>query len=380
MKPLYLTASFLFLFFSAFSQEGGISAMYGSCLVSDSAQISLTPGYTFEQERVAFAKIPMFFHKTGASKAVIYTTKKGRQLEAYYFPGLSDKKALVVGGMHGSELSSVAVARMLVEQLAKGEKQFYSVVVIPCLFPDNAAEADGEDEDRVSRNTGRYTSPLAADPNRQMPLLGKPFDPEVPVDAMHREIEGENQALLQLIQVFAPDRMINIHAIRDRNKAGVFADPRTDCLGYAVGFESDKALALMMAQYIQSHGAPCPGNALSIDPTALYHLDPAVADEGKKQKRSFNGSHAAARGQGVSLGSWASTAVCDPNGIWSRPAIRTFTMEFPGYLKPSEYHSKEDQKAVEKSVQVYASSIRQLFLQSYFVEEGTNGGKLFARQ
>ena len=117
MKPLYLTASFLFLFFSAFSQEGCITAMYGSCLVNDSAQISMTPGYTFEQERAAFAKIPMLFHKTGSSKAVIYTTKKGRQLEAYYFRGLSDKKALVVGGMHGSELSSVAVARKLVEQL-----------------------------------------------------------------------------------------------------------------------------------------------------------------------------------------------------------------------------------------------------------------------
>ena len=64
------------------------------------------------------------------------------------------------------------------------------------------------------------------------------------LDAHGRLIEKENALLLQLIQSFAPERIVNIHAIKDSTKAGIFADPRTDCDGRALGFASDSTLAV----------------------------------------------------------------------------------------------------------------------------------------
>jgi len=155
-------------------------------------------------------------------------TKQGRPLEIFYFPGETEKRALIIGGMHGSELSSIEVATTLVSKMKQSEKLHYSVIVIPCLFPDNAALASSIPAQIGSvNNTGRYTSLNAADPNRQMPPLGKPFDPGNPFDFMGRDIEKENQFLLRIINEFRPTRILNIHAIRNTGLAGVYADPRT---------------------------------------------------------------------------------------------------------------------------------------------------------
>lgn len=367
MKAFNLTVISLFCFvLCARSQEEALFSLYGTKLVNDSAiqMLSFNPA----AYRPA-ASVSGYVNRKVAGKFTLHTTKKGKPLEVYFFPGQSDKKALVIGGMHGSELSSIEVARELIGKLSRGGKLYYNVVIIPSLFPDNADEAIQDKKNRVVNNTGRYTHEEAADPNRQMPSLGRPFMEEAPVDAMHREIERENAALLQLLQTYKPDRLISVHAIKDRNKAGVFADPRTDCRGYALGYDSDKALALLMAQHIQALGGVCPGNNLQAAPTTLYYLDPPVATEGQKQERNFDGSKGTGRGIGVSFGSWSSTAVCDPEEVLTRKAIRTFTMEFPGYLRPTEYKNETDRKRAEKLVQVYACAISDLFLQSYFVEE-----------
>jgi hypothetical protein len=49
-----------------------------------------------------------------ASQLLLGKTKQGREIEAFYFPGTSEKRALVIGGVHGSELSSIEVSRMLI--------------------------------------------------------------------------------------------------------------------------------------------------------------------------------------------------------------------------------------------------------------------------
>ncbi|NTS43866.1 hypothetical protein HRG84_23500 [Flavisolibacter sp. BT320] len=368
MKAFNLTVISLFCFLlSTRSQEGALFTLYGTQLVNDSAlqMLSFDP-LVFRPA----SPVMGFARQKKTGKFVLHTTKKGQALDVYYFPGKSDKNAVVIGGMHGSELSSIEVAMALVKKLSQGEKPYYNVVIIPTLFPDNAALARKDDKNRVANNTGRYTNEHTPDPNRQMPLLGKPYVEAVSRDAMGREIEGENAALLQLLQTVKPDRLVSIHAIKDKARAGVFADPRTDCSGYALGYDSDKALALLMAQRIQELGGICPGNNLEAEPTTLYYLDPPVAQQGQKQERSFDGSKGTGRGIGVSLGSWSSTAVCHEEESLSRPAIRTFTMEFPGYKRPIEYKTEADQKLFEKLVQVYASSIHNIFLQSYFVEEG----------
>jgi hypothetical protein len=366
MRTFNLTVVFLSCFvLSLHSQEKALFTLYGTQLVNDSANVVLSVNPALFRP---VAAVDGYLQKKEAASLVLHTTLKGRSVEAFFFPGRSDKKALVIAGMHGSELSSIEIAQTLLRRLSTGEKPFYNVVIVPSLFPDNAQEALAAKKDRLRDNTGRYTNETAADPNRQMPPLGKSFSVHDPVDALQREIEGENAALLDLIQTYKPDRLISIHAIKDKTKAGIFADPRTDCSGTALGYDTDKALALLMAQAIQERGGACPGNNLQAQPSALYYLDPPIAEAGQKQERSFDGSKASGRGKGISLGSWASTAVCDAEEGFSRSAIRTFTMEFPGYQKSTEYKTVTDRKRFESMVQVYANSIYDFFLQSFFVE------------
>lgn len=297
-------------------------------------------------------------------KAVLGLTRENRPIEVYYFPGSSDKKALVIGGMHGSELSSIAVAQKLIEELSIGYKPYYHVIIIPSLFPDNAAAAQKSPRDIGSaKNIGRYTSDETPDPNRQMPELGKPFEAEQPVDHHGRSIEKENQLLLDLIQQYTPSRIVNLHAIKEHSKAGIFADPRTDCNGLALGFESDSSLAITMASYIHERGGTAPGNHLNETPTAVYHHDPHVVAAGQLQKRNLKGSVLTnSRGFGVSLGSWATTAVCPQEDNPARPAMRLLTIEFPGYRRPTDYPSPAEKKKMALEVSLYAEAIANIFL------------------
>ena len=318
---------------------------------------------------VFIQSIQTIFSKKLPVQAVLGTTKGKRPIDVFYFPGTSNLKALVIGGVHGSELSSVEIAKRLVRELSKGGMPFYNVVVIPCLFPDNAATAIKAGRQRVEDNKGRYTTDHATDPNRQMPALGTAFDAEKPFDGRDRVIENENQLLLDLIQEYNPSRILNIHAIKDLNRAGVYADPRTDCNSIALGFESDSLLAIKMAVFIQKHGGQVPGNQLPRLPTALYYTDPQIAEAGTIQKRNTEGSRLPnERGSGVSLGSWAATAVCQGSSKYFRPAIRLITVEFPGYRRPEEYKTAAEQKRWSRQIDLYTASILNYFLEEFFAE------------
>ena len=299
-------------------------------------------------------------------------SKQMRMMEAWFFPGTSERNALVIGGVHGTELSSTEVANMLIQKLLQGGEHYYNVIIIPCLFPDNAVTAK-ENAGAIgsTANIGRYSFSNAADPNRQMPSAGEPFDEESGKDHMGREIEKENQLLLRLINLFRPDRIANIHAIRDIEHAGIYADPRTDCKSYALGFETDSSLAVEMALIVGRNGGYIPGNQLNKRPTALYYKDPTPVSKGYFQKRNFSGSSLANnRGCGISLGTWASTAIShakDP--MLNREAMRILTIEFPGYKRPVDYKDVNQKNYFTRQVELYASAIEQIFLREYFAEE-----------
>jgi hypothetical protein len=370
MKKIYLTVFAAFCFCAAtHSQNGSLVKLYGPKLVDDSLGFVQRSASVTSRSGLVDVNIEELLQSGTPQKKVLHVTQKGRDVELYFFPGTSNKKALIVGGIHGSELSSIEIARALIRKLSAGEKPFYSVIIIPSLFPDNASTAEGGGQDRVMKNTGRYTSEGYPDPNRQMPYMGRPFEESRPLDVFNRTIEPENRALLELIQTLVPDRVLGIHAIRDQTKAGVFADPRTSCNGEALGFETDKQLAVIMAKYIQTAGGICPGNKLETQPTALYYLDPPIVPQGQRQPRSFQFPMIQGQNRGVTLGTWCSTAVCSSNAALNRPAIRTLTMEFPGYKIPAELPKKEDQEARTELIEMYAASVYYYFLSSFFVEE-----------
>jgi hypothetical protein len=298
-------------------------------------------------------------------------SQQGRTINAFYFPGTSKNKALVIGGVHGSELSSIEVAYQLMNQLLQNDQPYYSVIIIPSLFPDNAVKATDDPVQIGSvANIGRYTLPASPDPNRQMPSPGKAYDERNGKDHHGRKIETENQLLLQLIQSFGPQRIINVHAIRNTGYGGVYADPRTDHNGIALGYSSDSSLAVSIAEYIHDRGGNVEGNNLDKKPTALYYKDPIPAAAGFVQKRNMTGSVLNAnRGSGVSLGTWASTAIADEESpSKNRNAIRIITMEYPGCKRPSDYKVPSEQLFQQKQIELFASAIHKIFLGNYFTE------------
>lgn len=308
-----------------------------------------------------------------AARLVLGRSLQGRTIDAYFFPGKSNKRALVIGGMHGSELSSIEVAKALMLQLMQGDSIFYNVIVIPALFPDNAEMAKQHfSQIGGVENIGRYSYPGAIDPNRQMPTPGKAFDEEECIDHAGRKIENENSLLLELIGEYRPQRIVNLHAIRDIVNAGVYADPRTDHKGIALGYATDSSLAITIAGSIQQQGGFIPGNRLNKKPTALYYKDPSAVPAGMFQKRNFTGSPLPGkRGGGVSLGTWASTAVHhDEDPSKNRDAIRIITMEFPGSKRPVD-HKKELRAFYQWQVEVYAAALKAVFLGEYFTETPT---------
>jgi hypothetical protein len=203
-----------------------------------------------------------------------------------------------------------------------------------------------------------------------MPSPGKAYDENSGTDHIGRKIEQENQWLLQLIQSFKPQRIANLHAIRDMNYGGVYADPRTDHLGFALGYATDSSLAVDIASYIHQGGGKVAGNNLVKNPTALYYKDPVPVAAGYPQKRNMTGSALnAKRGSGVSLGTWASTAVAnEKDPAKNREAMRILTIEYPGYKRPADYQSESQQLFQQKQTELFAKAIETFFLGNYYRE------------
>lgn len=325
------------------------------------------------------ALVKMMMTKKEAAVFSLGRSRKETNIEGYYFPGKSDRNALIIGGMHGSELSSIAVANELVSLLSGGGAIYYNVIIVPSLFPDNAAVALAHLNKKLEVcNCGRYSTDDAVDPNRQMPSPGLHFSALHPYDHLNRKIEIENQLLLQLIQDLRPDRIANLHAIRDTTRAGVYADPRTDADGIALGFDTDSSLAVDIATWIKKEGGSVCGNFFNGQTTALYYKDPVTVPAGHFQPRNYLGSHLPGnRGGGTSLGTWATTAIEHfYDTAYNRPAIRLITVEFPGYRTPLHYQTADKQLYYQKQVRLYASSLAEVFLQ----EEGTIGNRQWANE
>src|SRR5688572_10816165 len=335
------------------------------------ASLTLVPGNDAPSSILYKEELNRILMEKKAASFVLGKSQQGRNIEAYFFPGISEKRALVIGGMHGSELSSIEVARQLLRKITETNTIYYNVIIIPSLFPDNAETAKqfplqiGD-----VNNIGRYSYAGAVDPNRQMPTPGHAFDEDHELDHAGRKIENENALLLELIGEYYPQRIVNLHAIRDTNYAGVYADPRTDHNSIALGYATDSSLAIEIAKYINQNGGYIPGNRLAKKPNALYHKDPPPVAAGQFQKRNFSGSFLPGkRGGGVSLGTWASTAVVDErDSTKNREAIRILTIEFPGSQRPIDYQVKKEQNFYQKQVELYAAALQEVFLQDYFTE------------
>lgn len=151
---------------------------------------------------------------------------KPRPIEVSFFRGKSDRRALVIAGVHGTERQGIEVARMLMVDLGKAQTQpFFSVIVVPSLFPDDEAFKSREAPD------GTHTNRNFPPPSEDLAVAtaaggGRPVDATTTGGKRKREILRENVMLMELMERFKPERIISIHGTWDPRAAGVFYDPR----------------------------------------------------------------------------------------------------------------------------------------------------------
>lgn len=277
-------------------------------------------------------------------------------IRAYYFQGRTSERALVIGGVHGSEQSGVEVANLLVERLLAGPPPHFTTVVVPVLFPANLAAAQaaslpicpssGCDPIRPGRVT-----PGEVDPNRQYPAVGYSLETARreggalgPVDEQGRPMEPETVILLDLIDRFRPSRIASVHAHsmrrrprRGRDMPGIFGE-RSD--------PTDDALAMAMAQHAALGGARVPGNWLG---TASPEPDyPPSAPR---------------LSAGTSLGEWASSPITE-GGAHDRPAMTIITVEVQHYHPSSAELTAADRSRRLRELQAHRDAIREIFLES----------------
>ncbi len=287
------------------------------------------------KERAERAKAHKWRAEPGNIEGTFDSGKGKTPVEAFFFPGTSDRRALVIGGVHGTEPSGVEVVNDLLADLRKPGRPapYYSVIVVPVIFPENL------------KAKSRTTAGSSLDPNRNFPAAGKSLGETtkkgVALDSKGRKIEPGNVILIDLIERFQPERIASAHGHSlppDKptpgvDMPGIFDDPR---LGDEEKKEDD-TLALRMAKAAQAKGVRVPGNWL-----------------GTKDETSEYPPGAPKMSKGVSLGEYG------PRSTAARPAANVITVEVFGDDATDE-KSKEG-AARKKELESLASVIQDIFL------------------
>ncbi len=169
---------------------------------------------------------------------VLGETAQGRPLRVLQFPGRTTRRALVIAGVHGSEQSGIEAVELLRQSLeSAAQPPYFTVILVPIVFPDNYERARREGSTPTNRNFPAPGESLSRARERGQARRR----PRGPIDERGHGILPENIMLMNLIERFRPERIASVHSTRTAASAGVFSDPET-------GPASD--LALEMAQQI----------------------------------------------------------------------------------------------------------------------------------
>jgi hypothetical protein len=305
------------------------------------------------QERQRRASANAWLPEPGNIRGVIGTGS--HSVEAFYFRGTSDRRALIIGGVHGSEPGGVEVVHDLLELLRSpaAPMPFFSVIIVPELFAANIHASRKQEDRRASLGSvgamvsGAATSVPAPDPNRQFPAIGNDpaTDPTLNcvVDEQQRCIEPENLALLDIIHRFQPERVASVHghsaqtntaALLAKGGPSITTDPRP---GQVV---EDQNLTLAMALEAQRLGVRIPGNFMG---TA-------------RQTTTYPTGTAPAMSKGLTLGQWGSHATS------TRPAMNIILIETFGNATSATARTAALRKARKTELMNLAQVLRNFFL------------------
>jgi hypothetical protein len=123
------------------------------------------------------------------------------------------RRALVIGGIHGDERGPLGIVRRLQSELSAGTNPLatdFDTIVIPEMNPGGIADRTRENRRQVDLN--RNFPGLRGFPS---PAPGQRIPPEQP----------EVRAVRNVIETLNPERILALHAITNRRKGGVYADP-----------------------------------------------------------------------------------------------------------------------------------------------------------
>src|SRR5215470_8834143 len=115
---------------------------------------------------------------TGALSGCVDNLKPTQLPEAFFFPGTSDRRALVIAGIHGDEKRGVDVVKglqtVLAKDMASGTKPFFTTILVPVVIPRTQA---GSGSRLVPGGLGFSTTGTLKcrniEPNRNYPLPGE---------------------------------------------------------------------------------------------------------------------------------------------------------------------------------------------------------------
>jgi Domain of unknown function (DUF4157) len=302
------------------------------------------------------------------------TTASAFPITVKYFKGTTDRRALIIGGVHNkTEPQGAAVVlklQAILEARAKaGKPPFFTVILVPNLF-DPKQYSTGDPRwikgGQGRTKSGKLETSRAVEPNRNFPLPGEDLDtahkrgagspkdaelvfndPKTPGSTPREAHDNpggafsgtstrmlpETRALIRLIESFHPERIASVHAhglgSTPGDAPGIFVDPRGvdpstgKVTNAAQGAEDDRlATALVTEGQKQLKSSPIAG--APSDP-----FKGNAPGTGKSTVRYTSGAHA----EGNSLGTWAPVPVTSGSG--ARAGITTVTVEVPQWTGPS---------------------------------------------
>lgn len=350
---------------------------------------------------------------TGAQGPKVGGKAVPRPIRATFIRGSTDRRALVIAGVHGSERQGMEVADRLINDL-KTQQPGFTTIIVPSLFPDSAARGDeivaaGDKDSLKEMQKARESGP---DPKKSTPT-NRNFPPPsqdladakaagggTPVDKLGRAILPENLLLIELMERFRPERIISIHGTFGPGSAGVFYDPRSPnaeedriagelakgidggqelppavqrnlyrahlAAAAARAGQTDRDLALKAAAKIDADTAAIPDREKKRDMSRETDTKTTAAELAERRKHPSIAGNIGPKGAidnaswsggvpgGISLGSYA-----PPRGM------SVFTVEPPLNLKSADYptaQDKIDEAARITELQAYADAVRTVLL------------------
>jgi hypothetical protein len=364
--------------------EHGPEPLWPHQLLVRRAQIANDPNHHWAPERGSIeATLGM---SSGLSAQGTQPEIPPSPIKCYFIQGRSSERALIIGGVHGSEQSGIEVVERLKASLESATTSpYFTTILVPVLFPDNRAyEQWYRASHSLSRTNsptiggGRYTrirpgdgSEKLVEPNRNYPLPGQslqtaqqmglriPGNSELPLQGEYviSTLLPETSYLIALIERFQPSRIASVHAHRRSRKKGdapgIYVDPRggfdqnSDQAHTSEGQSDDQ-----LAQNMVAH-------ANRLRSSRSYRGDDRNNPGGSVH---YSASHPL----GTSIGDWAPTAVDEgQRGVadrpGDRPAITTITVEVQDY-----YPSAEDSSgSMSQRIDVNKDALQKVFLEQH---------------